>query len=107
MKITSWFEARETGAVLVDCSANSVVRAFAAVPLKGNTGRAVRRFFPDAYEVGHGIVRLGGWQSFPSAVSALVEAKMSSYSPTVQGLHLVEGRGGVGMSTIPHNLLVG
>lgn len=108
MKIADWFIGKESGAVLADSSVGQIVRLFAVVPLKGATGKAVRRFFPDAQALGNtGVVRLGGWRDFPAAGRDLAEAKMVSTSPTLQSLHLVEGREGVGMATIPHNLLVG
>ncbi|MDP2952007.1 MAG: hypothetical protein Q8O76_01660 [Chloroflexota bacterium] len=107
MKIQQWFENREDGAVLAD-SAFQVVRLWAKLSLAGSQGGAVRRFFPQASPLGRtGIVRLGGWRTFPHAVSALAEAKMLSTSTQVQNLHLVEGRDGVGMSTIPHAILTG
>lgn len=107
MQIREWFENREDGAVLAD-SAFQVVRLWARISLAGAKGKAVRRFFPFAEELGGtGVVRLGGWRTFPLAVSALAEAKMLSTSPQVQGLHLVEGSDGVGMRTIPHAILVG
>lgn len=106
MRVVDWFNGREGGAVLVDAAEGRFVRAFAALPLTGSTGRAVRRFFPDARELGtSGIVRLGGWRTFSEMLHDLVEARVTSTSQHLRSLHLIEGSDGVGMRTIPASLL--
>lgn len=108
MKVVEWFAGREPGAVLADSASGQIVRLFVLGSLRGPTGRALRRFFPCAKEIGGtGVIRLGGWRDFLAAAHNLAEAKMVSTSRQVQALHLVEGRDGVGMATIPHHLLVG
>jgi hypothetical protein len=90
------------GRVLADAS-HGIVRGWCENPGDGRTLRSLRKFFPDAEEYGHGLVRLGGFRRFAggedSLVAALADAKMKSHSNFIQSLHLFE-TDGEGMQTI-------
>jgi hypothetical protein len=88
MKIIEALEKDAAGAVLMDEN-SGVVRLWTLFAEKfrdGRTSKALKRFFP-ALEIRGNLVRLGGYYSVSEAHRALAEAKMTSYSPYIQGLY--------------------
>ena len=102
MKIKEWLKGHEQGAVLADSDGVAVRLWCGTVPHQ--TLRALRKFFP-VLERRESFLRLGGFPTLVAGIAALAEAKMTSASLRIQNLHLVEGRDGEGMRTIPPHLI--
>jgi len=86
MKILEALRQGGEGAILAD-EFSGVVRLWTlSEPFQdGRIMRALRRFFPHL-EVRGGILRLGGFHTLVEAQHCVAEAKMASYSVTVQHL---------------------
>lgn len=88
MKIVNALREGKSGAVLMDEN-SGVVRLWLLSTEKLRDGRtltALKKFFPHL-EIKEELIRLGGYCSVSEAHRALVDAKMTSCSPHIQGLY--------------------